>query len=137
MNSSLVTRHSSLAARHSPFAAALLAAVLALSCGALGAALTGCTTPVNQRVVAGQTIKAAGQAAEAALTLSAQLYAAGRISPAVARGHLDFFDQRWQPAYRVALAAVASDTGAPAPAQLLALLAQFQAMIPPPAPAQP
>lgn len=97
-------------------------------------ALSGCATPVNQRVVAGQTLKATGQAAEAAVALSAQLYAEGRLSPAVARAVLDFYNDRWQPAYRLALTAAQADPATPAPTQLLALLAQLQGMVSLPAP---
>ena len=117
-----------------PFAFRLcLSLALALPlAGALG--LSGCATPVNQRVVAGQTLKAAGQAAEAAVALSAQLYAERRLSPAVARAVLDFYNDRWQPAYRLALAAAQSDPAQSAPLQLLTLLTQLQGMVSLPAP---
>lgn len=129
MNSSLITRHSSLVAAARAALASLLLAVLACA-GVLAPMLcTGCATPVNQRTVAGQTLKTAGQAAEAAVAISARLYADKRMSPTVARAVLDFYNDRWQPAYRLALAAAQSDPAQPAPVQLLALLGELQGIV--------
>ena len=69
-------------------------------------AFFGCATPPAQRVVSVQTLKTIGQSAEATVTLSAQLYAAGKITAPQAREVFDFYNGKFQPAFRLAVAAV-------------------------------
>lgn len=83
---------------------ALLAFAFAAVFG--GVAFTACTAPPSARVVQVQSLKAVGESAESAVTLSAQLYRAGTITPAQARAVMDFYDGKFQPAFRLAVAAV-------------------------------
>lgn len=110
----------------------LLAGVLFLGLAFVVTAFTGCSTPPNQRVAAGQTLKATGQTAEAVVALSAQLYRDGYLSAAKAREVADFYDKQFQPAYRAAVVAARSDLSSFASADVLRLLAQLQALLPPP-----
>ncbi len=94
---------------------------------------TGCTTAPFARVVEVQTLKAVGQSADAAIALSAQLYRDGKITAAQARQVADFYDHKFQPAFRVAatavqynLSSVASPDLANLASQLSALVIQFQ-----------
>ena len=109
--------------------------VIALAMLALSGpfAVTACQQAPTQRVVQVQTLKAVGQSADAAVALSAQLYRDGRITPAQARQVMDFYDLKFQPAYRVAVYAVqgnldsfASPDVAGLATQLIALVAQYQ-----------
>jgi hypothetical protein len=86
--------------------------------------LTSCSAP-STHVVAVQSLKAVGQSAEAAMNLSIQLYKDGRITAAQAREINAFYDVRFQPAYRVAVAAVQTDLSQPAPAQVIDLATQL------------
>ena len=110
----------------------LLAGVLFLGLAFVVTAFTGCATPVSQRVVAGQTLKATGQTAEAVVALSAQLYRDGHLSAERALAILEFYNTRFQPAYRAALIAARSDLQAISPSEVLAILAELQALLPPP-----
>lgn len=95
-------------------------------------ALTGCSTPPTQRVTAAQTLKATGQIAEGAVTVAAQLFRDGRITAVQARQVMDFYDNRFQPAFRLAVATGQSDLQPASPdlvalaTQLAALVAEFQ-----------
>lgn len=93
----------------------------------------GCSTAPSARVVQVQTLKAVGQSAEAAVALSAQLYNGGTISAAQARQVIDFYNTKFQPAFRLAVSAVnanldsiASPDVASLASQLAALVASFQ-----------
>lgn len=89
---------------------------------------TSCAAP-SQRVVQVQTLKAVGQSADAAVALSAQLYRDGRITPAQARQVMDFYDQRFQPAYRLAVAAVQANLDSIASPDVAALASQLSALV--------
>lgn len=89
--------------------------------------LTGCqgTTAL---VVATQTLKAVGEGAEATVATSAKMYNSGQIAAAQALNIVNFYDQRFQPAFRAAAAGV--DVGvAPAPANLVDLAGQLSALL--------
>ena len=93
---------------------------------------TSCAAP-SERVVQVQTLKAVGHTADGAVALSAQLYRDGRITAAQARQVMDFYDQKFQPAFRLAVNAVqanldslASPEVANLASQLSALVLQFQ-----------
>ena len=108
----------------------ILVLILAL---AVPLAPIGCQTPPSERVVAVQTLKALGEAAEAAVTLSAQLYRNGTINAVQARAVIDFYDQKYQPAYRLAVAAANANLDSVANPEvsslcnrLLGMVAQYQ-----------
>lgn len=86
---------------------------------------TACSTPPSDRVVAVQTLKAVGHAAEGAVALSAQLYKDNKISAAKARQIADLYDDKFQPAFRAAVAAVKLDYSQPASPELVALAQQL------------
>lgn len=90
---------------------------------------TSCAHPPSERVVAVQTLKATGHSAEAAMTLVANLYAANRITAAQAKQAIELYDTKFQPAFRVAVAAVNANLDAIAPSELAALAAQISALV--------
>lgn len=108
-----------------PVLAALCAFVLAAPFLALSG---GCAAP-SARVAQVQTLKGVGQAAEASVELSAQLYRDGRITPAQARQVADFYDQKFQPAYRLAVAAVNANLDSIASPDVAALASQLSALV--------
>ncbi len=89
----------------------------------------GCTTPTDKRVVAVQTLKAVGQTAEAAVTTAGQLYTAKTITATQVRQVADLYDNKFQPAYRLAVAAVNSNLDSVASPDLVALAAQLSALV--------
>ena len=114
----------------------LLRAALCAGFVSLPVLETGCGSP-SARVVQVQTLKAVGDSAAAAVQLSAQLYAGGKITAAQARAVADFYDLKFQPVYRLAVSAVqanldsiASPDVASLAAQLAALVASFQPKTP-------
>lgn len=90
---------------------------------------TSCAHPPSERVVAVSTLKATGHSAEAAMTLVANLYAANRITGAQAKQAIELYDTKFQPAFRVAVAAVNANLNAVAPAELTALAAQISVLV--------
>lgn len=89
---------------------------------------TGCQAP-SARVVQVQTLKSVGQTAEASVALSAQLYRDGTITPAQARQVADFYDQKFQPAFRFAVSAAQSNLDSIASPDVMALASQLSALV--------
>ncbi len=89
----------------------------------------GCSTAPTERVAAVQTLKSVGQTAEAAVVLSAQLFRDGKITGAQARQVMDFYDQKFQPAFRFAVAAARSDLGSVASPDVMNLASQLSALV--------
>lgn len=105
---------------------------LAIAIGCIAPVLeSGCATsaPPTARVVQVQTLKAVGHSAEAAMTLTANLYAAKQISDAQARTVMDFYDKSFQPAFRVAVAAVNANLESLTPADLQSLANQLTNLV--------
>jgi hypothetical protein len=92
-------------------------------------ALPGCATPPSARVVQVQTLKAVGQTAEAAVALSARLYRDGVITPNQALEIRAFYDERFQPAFRLAAAAAQANLDSIASPDLAALAGQLAALV--------
>lgn len=90
---------------------------------------TGCGTPPSARVQQVQTLKAVGHTAEAAVAASAQLYATGAITAKQAREVMDLYNLKFQPTYRVAVAAVNANLDSVASPELVTLAAQLSALI--------
>jgi hypothetical protein len=103
--------------------------LFALALALAPVAYTGCSTPPNERVAAVQTLKAVGHTAESAVAVSAQLYAAGRITPEEARKVVDLYDARFQPAFRIAVNAVNANLDSVASPQLIALAAELSVLV--------
>ncbi|MEY2878211.1 MAG: hypothetical protein RLZZ15_591 [Verrucomicrobiota bacterium] len=93
------------------------------------AVFTGCATAPSARVVQVQTLKAVGQSAETAVATAAHLYAAGTITAAQLRTVAEFYDQKFQPVYRLAAAAVAANLDSLASPELAGLAAQLSALV--------
>lgn len=93
------------------------------------ATTTGCTAPASKRVAAVQTLKAVGHSAEAAVTLTANLYAANRITAAQAKQVMDLYDHRFQTAFRIAVSAVNANLDSFASPELVELAAQLSALV--------
>lgn len=89
----------------------------------------GCSTPPSGRVVQVQTLLAVGHTAEAAVSSSAQLYASGLITAKQARDIADLYNDKFQPAYRVAVNAVNSNLESIASPELAGLAAQLAAIV--------
>lgn len=103
--------------------------IIVLLAFAMPVGFTACSTPPAQRVVAVQSLLIVGHSAESAVQLSAQLYRDGKITPAQARAVIDFYDIKFQPAYRLAVATVQSDLSAPASPQVLDLATQLLTLV--------
>lgn len=102
--------------------------IAALGC-ALPSFFSACSTAPSARVIQVQTLKAVGQSAESAVALSAQLYRDGKITAAQARQVMDFYDTRFQPTYRLAVAAVNANLDSIASPDVLALANQLSALV--------
>lgn len=90
---------------------------------------SGCSTPPSARVVQVQSLKAVGHAAESAVALSAQLYRDGKITSAQAYKVAYHFDRQFQPAFRLAVAAVNANLDSAASPDLVALAAQLSSLV--------
>jgi parvulin-like peptidyl-prolyl isomerase len=109
------------------FAVSFIAALCAFVF--IAPSFTGCSTPPPARVVQVQSLKAVGQSAEAAVTLTANLYAAHQITGTQARQVMDFYDQKFQPAFRVAVAAVNANMDSIASPDLQGLANQLSNLV--------
>lgn len=89
----------------------------------------GCATAPSARVVQVQSLKAVGHTAEAALASSAQLYQAGTITAAQARAVIDFYNAKFLPPFRIAVAAVGANLESIASTELADLAAQLSALV--------
>lgn len=96
---------------------------------ALPAFQVACNMAPSSRVVQVQTLKAVGHTAEAALATSAQLYASHQITAAQARQVMDFYDNRFQPVYRIAVNAAKANLDSIASPELADLAAQISALV--------
>lgn len=90
---------------------------------------TACQQAPSQRVVQVQSLKAVGQSAEVAVSLSAQLYRDGRITGAQARQVADLYDLKFQPAFRLAVAAAQANLDSIASPDVLTLATQLSNLV--------
>lgn len=108
------------------YLAVLLIAALGV---AVPLANTGCSTAPSARVSQVMTLKAVGHSAEAAVQSTARLYQAGTITAAQARQVMDIYDQKFQPAFRLAVTAVNSNLDTVSSPDLVILAAELSALI--------
>ena len=111
--------------------AAILCALLGFS--ALVPVFTpGCITTPSARVIEARTLLVVGHAAESAVSLTAQLYRDGKITADKAKAVADFYDRKFQPAFRIALGAAhgADISTIIASPDLVSLLGQLTALLP-------
>lgn len=90
---------------------------------------TGCKTAPSARNVQYATLKAVGDTADAAVSLSAHLYAQGTLTADQARQVKDFYDQKFQPAYRLAVNAAKADLSTVASPDLSSLASQLSDLL--------
>lgn len=83
----------------------------------------------STRVVQVQTLKSVGASAESAVEISAMMYRDGTITAKQALEVTEFYDQKFQPAYRFAIAAAKSDLSTIASPDLLLLANQLSQLI--------
>jgi hypothetical protein len=87
---------------------------------------TGCgTTQVQQA----QTLEAVGVAAKLTIDTAAILLAENKISVQKFQDIARFYDNKFQPAFRIALAHVEGNTKNPAPLQLVSLAAELSNLL--------
>lgn len=89
----------------------------------------GCGTPPNQRVATVTSLKVAGQIAEQAVASSAILFRDGIIDSDQARAVTDFYDLKFQPAFRSAVIAARVDYSTPASPEIVALASELSNMV--------
>lgn len=90
---------------------------------------TGCSTPASARNAQYATLKAVADTADAAVAESAHLYATGVITAAQAIQVKTFYDSRFQPAFRLAVAAARADLSSAASPDLLSLASQLSSLV--------
>lgn len=87
--------------------------------------MTSCSTPPSARVVQYQTLQAVGTAAQTAVRASTQALKDGSVTVDQWQKIADFYDNKWQPAYTVAVVAAQSDLSSAASPDLQNLLQQL------------
>jgi len=92
-------------------------------------AYVGCKTAPNERVQTVISLKVAGQLAESAVASSAILYRDGIIDADDARKVADFYDKKFQPAYRTAVTFARADLNSPATPEVAALAAELSNLV--------
>ncbi len=112
-----------------PFRPLLLA--LGLLCAVAGPALTftGCTNTASSQATKYKTLAAVGAAAQAAMDSTTALLKAGKITVPQFQRIAEFYDTRFQPAYRFAVAAAQADLSSAASPDVAALLGQFTTLV--------
>lgn len=92
-------------------------------------ATTSCNTAPNARVVQVQTLGVLGSTAKAGIDGAALLLKNGKITVAQWQNASAFYDNRWQPAFRLAFLAAKSDLSSVASPDLQALANEFMSLI--------
>lgn len=90
---------------------------------------SGCSTAPDARTQAYQTLGILGQTAKASMDASTQLLKQGSIAVAQWQQIASFYDTKWQPTYAVAVVTAKSDLSTVASPDVLALAAQFAALV--------
>ncbi len=103
--------------------------ILALLLAPVALVESSCTTPPDQRVAVVQTLKSVGEGADAVVAVSAHLYGSGKIRADQAIAIKDFYDTKFQPAFRDAVTAAQSDLSVSSPAAILSLGLQLSTML--------
>lgn len=90
--------------------------------------LTSCSTTASQQV-ARQSLLATGHAAESTVRFAGRLFEDGKITADQLRSVVRFYDERFQPAFRAAVAVSRADLEQPAPPDVAALAAQLTTLL--------
>jgi hypothetical protein len=89
----------------------------------------GCKTAPSERMVEVQTLKTVGAGVDAAMKVAAMLYTDRKITTAQWQRVADFHDQKFQPAYNLAVAIVRADLSSAASPDLVAIFSQLLALV--------
>lgn len=90
---------------------------------------SGCSTAPDQRTAAVQTLGVLGQSAKSGMDSATQLLKQGSITVAQWQKVADFYDNKWQPSYSLAVVAVKSDLSTVASPDITNLALQFLALV--------
>lgn len=90
---------------------------------------TGCSTAPSNRVEVVATLLSVGQTAEMAVFTSGQLYRDGKITLEQAKKVIDLYDNKFMPAFRIAVNAANSDLNAVASKEVMELSNQLFAYV--------
>lgn len=104
----------------------IIVLILAL---ATAPAFVGCHSAPTERVAQVHTLQALGATADAAMKTAASLRKNGQITEEQWKRIATFFDTRYQPAYRLAVAAVSADLSSAASPDLVNLATQLAALV--------
>lgn len=110
------------------FSSLCFAGALLMS-GAAVMSYTSCTTTTSQQVTTYQTLKTVGMAADSAMTIAAGLYHNGQVTSEQWQQIADLHDNKFIPAYKLAIQASQSDLSSLASPDLLALSTQLAALV--------
>jgi hypothetical protein len=103
----------------------ILSCALVLSGGTM--AYVGCTT--TSQVQAGQTLQAVGLAVDAAMKTAAGMYHNNQITAAQWAQIADIHDNKFQPAFNLAVQAVQANLSSIASPDVVALASQLSALV--------
>lgn len=90
---------------------------------------TGCAAGSTQQAKTVQTLKIVGQTAKTGMDGSTQLLKQGSITVAQWQKIADFYDNKFQPAYTLAVATAHADVSSLASPALLTLAGDFAALV--------
>jgi ABC-type oligopeptide transport system substrate-binding subunit len=107
----------------------VLAAVCLLAVVSAPVLTTGCHNTATSQSTKYKTLAAVGAAAQAAMDSTAALLKAGTITVPQFQRVAEFYDGKFQPAFRFAVVAAQADTSSLASPDLTALLVQFTTLV--------
>ncbi len=91
--------------------------------------LTGCKTAPTERVTQVRTLLAVGESASTTMQVAAKLRVQGKISERQWQDLAAFHDNRYLPAYKLAVAAVSADLSTIASPDIINLVSQLAGML--------
>lgn len=91
--------------------------------------VAGCSSTPATRNQTVATLKAVGHTAEAAVSLSAQLFADGKITNDQAYAVFEFYNQKFRPAFRSAVLASKMNVDSISPQEVIDLSSELTAMV--------
>ncbi len=103
--------------------------ILALTVGLCFAPGCASISAPSARVVEAKTLASVGATAKAGIDTAAQLLAKGQITVAQYQKVAAFYDNQWQPAFKLAVAATHSDLSSLASPDLASLAVQFATLV--------
>ena len=107
----------------------LFALIALLGLFAAPVALISCKTAPTERVATVRTLQAIGITAQTSMEVAAKLRVGGKITERQWQDIAAFHDNRYIPAYRLAIATAAADLSSPASTDLVILVSQLAALV--------